>query len=238
MLLVSAPRRVTGPKAYSAEEGFDVVERKLVLALMAIGGIVVALAPAVVHSEVVRRIDASGTLTGASNVMVDGRAFDVNFVDGSCIGVFRNCSPSQFEFRSPDEASVATRALLDQVLSDGPSGLFDSRPSLTLGCADPDYCVILTPYDVERDAAFVVGAGNDPLMYDGNGVDGVVCGGPAYCTVQFAYDTALDGRLVLAVWSPARAVPAPDTLALVAMAALALALRRRMPVGSCARGAV
>jgi hypothetical protein len=56
-------------------------------------------------------------LMGASNVLVDGSLYDVQFVDGSCIDVFNGCDDvSDFTFQSQAVASLASQALVDQVL--------------------------------------------------------------------------------------------------------------------------
>jgi hypothetical protein len=94
-------------------------------------------------------INGSGQLTGATGVVVNGSTYDVSFVDGTCAGLFSGCdSASDFDFTTFSGAVSASQALLDQVFVDGGSGQFDTDPSLTFGCGDPDNCYATIPYDV------------------------------------------------------------------------------------------
>ena len=89
-----------------------------------------------------------GQLMGASNVLVDGSLYDVQFLDGTCIDLFNGCDDvSDFTFQTQASAVLASQALLDQVFLDGVGGLFDSDPHLTNGC-EPSvpYCLALTPF--------------------------------------------------------------------------------------------
>ena len=74
-------------------------------------------------------------LVGASGVFVGGSGwYDVNFVDGTCIGLFDGCNADDdFDFGSPVDADMAARALVRQVFIDGPDGMFNTNPGLTLG---------------------------------------------------------------------------------------------------------
>lgn len=75
-----------------------------------------------------------GQLLGASNVEVNGKLFDVEFVDGTCVTIFDGCDEgSDFDFSTKDEAKAATRSLSDSVLIDSPLGDFDSNPDLIAG---------------------------------------------------------------------------------------------------------
>ncbi|HIG00776.1 MAG TPA: hypothetical protein EYQ66_05655 [Myxococcales bacterium] len=80
-----------------------------------------------------------GQLHGASGVIVDGNAYDVEFLEGSCISLFDGCDDvSDFTFQTQAAAILASQALLDQALLDGGAGLFDSQPGLTFGCVPSD----------------------------------------------------------------------------------------------------
>jgi hypothetical protein len=69
----------------------------------------------------------SGKLFGATEVLVDGYLYDVSFVDGTCIDLFLGCDTnSDFTFHTPGEGVLASQALIDQVLLDGPLGNFHS----------------------------------------------------------------------------------------------------------------
>ena len=88
-----------------------------------------------------------GQLLGASDVIVDGSLYDVEFLGGTCIALFNGCDDlSDFMFQSQAAAISASQALLDQVFLDGASGNFDSLPQLSFGCSDPSVCHVLTPY--------------------------------------------------------------------------------------------
>jgi len=94
-------------------------------------------------------IDANGELIGADDVNVGGVLYDVRFIDGTCAAVFNGCASGNFDFATYAAADVASQALLDQVLLDGPGGNFDSFPDLTLGCPGSPFttpfCQVITP---------------------------------------------------------------------------------------------
>lgn len=76
-----------------------------------------------------------GILTGARNINVNGTRLNVDFVDANCFEEFAGCDAvSDFDFADPDFGFAAGQALLEQVLIDSAAGLFDSDPTLTLGC--------------------------------------------------------------------------------------------------------
>lgn len=79
-------------------------------------------------------IDATGQLTGATDVTVEGSLYDLTFAHGSCAGLFMGCDDAaDFIFPTAGQAISAAQALLDQVLIDGPLGQFDSHPELVAG---------------------------------------------------------------------------------------------------------
>lgn len=84
-------------------------------------------------------IDAQGILTGATGVMVNGRSYDVSFVQGSCASVYGSCTSSAFDFADYASASLAAQALGDQVFV----GEFDTDPTSVLGCGAVNYCLAL-----------------------------------------------------------------------------------------------
>lgn len=86
----------------------------------------------------------NGQLMGASGVEVLGNFYDVEFVDGSCNSLFSGCT--DFTFSDAHAADLASYALLDQVLLDGPHGYFDSDVQLTNGLELSHVGAILTPY--------------------------------------------------------------------------------------------
>ena len=89
----------------------------------------------------------NGQLMGASDVLVDGYLYDVQFLDGSCIDLYNGCDDvSDFTFQTGADAALASHALLDQVFLDVSSGSFDGVPSLTAGCHSVNGpCRVLTP---------------------------------------------------------------------------------------------
>lgn len=90
-----------------------------------------------------------GQLMGASGVNVDGNLYDVQFLDGTCIGLYNGCDEiSDFTFQTEASALLASQALLDQVFLDSPEGMFDSNPPLTNGCgfSGPAACQAITPH--------------------------------------------------------------------------------------------
>jgi hypothetical protein len=110
-----------------------------------------------------------GQLVGASDVNVGGGLYDVEFVDGKCLDLFNGCdSAADFTFNNGTDALLASQALLNEVLLDGSSGLFDAIPSLTMGCDDPSVCSLLTPFAVDAVAVQLGCAQNgaDPGIID------------------------------------------------------------------------
>ena len=76
---------------------------------------------------------------------MDGNLYDVQFLDGTCIGLYNGCDEiSDFTFQTQSSAALASQALLDQVFLDGPLGNFDSDPTLTFGCSSFYECEVWT----------------------------------------------------------------------------------------------
>jgi hypothetical protein len=158
-----------------------------------------------------------GTLTGARGVDVGGSFFYVDFVETTCFAAYSGCdSTSDFVFQTLAGATAASQALLDQVLLNSVSGLFDTVPGLTFGCDTA--CDILTPYLVDSTGISMVGADNFVLEADdelrfASGLDAL-------------QNTAFFSNSVLAVWTPAAAVPEPSSLLLGAAGLAALGFAR------------
>ncbi len=134
-----------------------------------------------------------GQLVGASGVDVDGALYNVQFVDGSCVSVFYGCEVSDFDFQTQALAVLATQALLDQVLLDGPLGLFDSDPELTAGCSDLSVCTVFIPFSRYSTLGVAMAYAYNASL--GNGVDFAAAGGvtldggistPNYTYARFA----------------------------------------------------
>ena len=98
-----------------------------------------------------------GQLVGALGVDVAGDVYDVDFVDDTCVNLFDGCdSDEDFvfhnQFSNSDDAEVAGLALLEQVFLDGPSGAFDTEPTLLFGCETPNsrgQCLIAIPFNFD-----------------------------------------------------------------------------------------
>lgn len=96
----------------------------------------------------VLHINNDGILVGATQILVEGKLFDVQFRDGECGGIDHLCDyPSNFMFKTSLSARAASQALLDQIFL----GVYDTDYALTNGCQnlieDRFMCAILTPYD-------------------------------------------------------------------------------------------
>jgi hypothetical protein len=179
--------------------------RHLTVSILAIG-----ISVASAHASVILIVNASGTLTGATGVTVNGSVYDVAFVDDSCLILFNGCNElSDFTFTSEAAALAASQALLDQVFVDSALGNFDSTPSLTNGCtAISSTCVALTPFGFSGPDPAFAGASNSTLeAFDlaGSGLVGDV-------------DTLQVGNLVYAYWTASSAPPVPEPAAMMMLA--------------------
>jgi hypothetical protein len=172
-------------------------------------------------------IVADGRLTGATDVMVAGHRYNVEFLDGFCGDLFSGCdSPSDFIFNDIASAKRAGQALLNHVFLDGPLGQFDSRPTLTRGCSygphfDSNLCMVVTPMSPYLESNRVLAV---RLFNWGNGAN-------SCCQVKFYYrdDNFEDVYTTWARWSgPEPRLPEPGTFALLGLGLAGLALVERL----------
>lgn len=96
----------------------------------------------------------NGRLMGAKGVILDGKSYDVEFKDGSCLSLFNNCAPGSFQFNvssvydyDSSLASLASLALIESVIVDGPAGNFRSNAGLVNGCTPGEpFCGVWIPF--------------------------------------------------------------------------------------------
>lgn len=186
-------------------------------------------------------IDGSGQLRGATGVVVGDTLFDVEFVEGVCIGLFGACGEStSFTFTDPADptngalANAANDALLAQVFLDVPGGgQFDSQPELTFGCppATPSRCNVLTPFNVMGSLLSVSRLSNTSAIIDeGSNLFALF---PNRTTVDGEQGAV--GESVYARWTatgPVSPVPVPAALPLflTALGGFGVMRRRRLKV--------
>lgn len=146
-------------------------------------------------------LDGDGNLLGASNVVVDGRNFDVSFEGGTCVDLYAGCTGSPFDFMDEALALEAAQALLDQVFLDGPDGLFDTADFDSInGCVFDGNCLTRIPFGTVGIDGYL-----SATIFNVSGDDSVLSEGPfaadngPFTNVNFAFFTEvpLPGAFVL-----------------------------------------
>lgn len=200
------------PSFRTLEKGINV--KKIPDLLVGVGAIVIMAGAASAATLNV----VGGQLLGASDVIVDGSSYDVEFLDGTCINLYSGCNEaSDFVFQTDAAAISASQALLDQVFIDGLDGLFDTDPTLTAGCNISTVCVVHTPLEVD-----VLGTVTSwrAINRDAGGTDSV----SGVSLLSGSADLSSGANDVFAVWTP---IPEPGTALLMGLGLLAMGVRSR-----------
>ena len=184
---------------------------------LAVASLTMAAVPQPAHALPTLVVDGGGILTGVNDVDIGGTLYDVEFLDGTCAGIFGSCDAASFAFQTLADALAASSALESQVFGSG--DIYDTTSEKTAGCISPVGCFIATPYAA---TSFV----NIAYLHNNfsSFADDVFSTG-------FAPDVdfALVGNYTWARWTaadPVRDVPEPAPAGLMAGLLLALGVYR------------
>jgi hypothetical protein len=179
--------------------------------LSLIFAVVFSFLPFQSHSAVLQ-LDAAGEVIGATDVELLGGLWDVVFINGHCPDLFDGCETAEdFDFQTAEDAAAASRAIMEQVLLDGPQGQFDSQPHLTRGCSDLFLCGVITLFGFDELGWYAGGVARNDFMESGDSWDLVNYFHPDLDSTVVPYGT-------VAMWTRTASVPAPATVLLFLLA--------------------
>lgn len=183
------------------------------------------------NGNVLLDVNSNGILVGAKNVLVGGELYDVVFESGSYTQIF--VDETGLDADESGKAQQFSFALLDQVLINTASLVFDSNPAKIFGCSGVTDCEVLTPYLLGPSSVIVAKANNsnnearDRVTTNENGA---LAPGGARPRPLPPGSILVSGQ-VYANWSPAvvaNDIPEPSTLLIIIAGCAALIFRRKL----------
>jgi len=162
----------------------------------------------------------SGELLEARDVNVNGTLYRVEFLEGSCFGLFSGCDQtSDFAFQTEADALAAAQALLDTVLLSLGGLNWDLEPALIRGCEDIIVCDVLIPWSVPLPSIGVAVARNGAISVPDAALSGFFPDGLLFTAADTTW----------AVFTPTSVVNVsePGTLTLLAAVIGFAGMRRR-----------